>query len=119
MERQNLLDGLADAIVQAERDAGLRLLLAPLELESQLEKKEFLEDQPDVGRRARSLQVLKALAGIGPVHLPQRVPRRDQAHVAAYDAGNGSGAPAEDSPDVAWMMRRNQRGVRRPWPADS
>ena len=85
MERQNLLDRLPHPIVQFERDSGLRFLLAPFEFESQLEKEEFFKDQADVGRRARSLQVLKAFAGIGPVHVPQRLPRRDQAHAATHD----------------------------------
>ena len=84
MERQDLLDRLAGAIVQAERDSGLRLLLPPFELEAQLEKEKFFKDQPDVGRSAEGLQVLKALAGIGPVDLPQRVLRRDQVQVTAY-----------------------------------
>ena len=100
MERQNLFDRLAGAIVQAERDSGLRLLLAAFELESQLEKEEFFEDQPDVGRGAGGLQVLKALAGIGPVDLPQRVLRRDQAQMVAHGGWNRIGElAAKDSPE--------------------
>src|SRR4029078_10945022 len=71
------------AIVQTECDSGLRLLLAPFELEAQLKKKKFFKDQPDMGRSAEGLQVLKALAGIGPVDLAERILWRDQAHVAA------------------------------------
>ena len=62
-----------------------------LQFESQFQKEEFFEDQPDVRRRARSLQVLKAFARVGPVHLPQCFARRDQAHAAADDAGIGIG----------------------------
>ena len=62
-----------------ERDSGLRLLLAAFEFESQLQKEKLFKDQPDVRRGAGGLQVLKALAGIGPMDLAQRVPRRDQA----------------------------------------
>ncbi len=84
MEGQNLLDGFARPVVQLERDSGLRLLLAAFEFESQLQKEKFFKDQPDVRRGAGSLQVLKALAGIGPVDLAQGVPRRDQAQVLAH-----------------------------------
>ena len=68
-KRQDFLDRLAGAVIQLERDSGLRLLLAPFELESQFKEEEFFEDQADVGRGARCLQVLQALAGIGPMDL--------------------------------------------------
>ena len=100
MERQNLLDRFAGAIVQFERDSGLRLLLAPFEFEAQLEKEKLFEDQPDVGWRTGGLQVLKALAGVGPVDLAQRVPRRDQAQVAAHGGRERiRELRAEDSPE--------------------
>ncbi len=102
-----------------KRDSGLRLLLATFEFESQLQKEEFFEDQADVRRGARGLQVLKALAGIGPVDLSQRVLRRDQAQMVAHDGWNRIGTCGERFSSTVWMMRRNQRGVRRPWPADS
>ena len=69
-------------------DSGLRLLLAPFEFESQFKKEEFFEDQPDVGWSAGGLQVRKALAGIGPVNLPQRILSRNQAHAFANHGWN-------------------------------
>ena len=59
MKRQYLLNRLANGIVKLERDSGLRLLLAALEFQSKLDEKKLIEDQPDVRRRARRLQIGK------------------------------------------------------------
>src|SRR5450432_4651499 len=88
MERQDFLDRVPDPGVQVERNSGLRLLLATFELESQLQEEEFFENQTYVSRGARRLQVLKALAGVGPVDLSQCVLRRDQAQVVAHGGWN-------------------------------
>ena len=119
MEGQNLLDGLPHPIVQAERDSGLRLLLAALEFEPQFQKEEFFKDQPDMGRGARGLQVLEAFAGIGPVHLPQRLARRDQAQVAAHGGWNRVGEFRRKILQHSVDDAAKPAGVRRPCPADS
>ena len=89
MKGQNFLDRLPHPIVQAKRDSGLRLLLASLEFQSQLDKKQFFKDQPDVRRRARRLQIFEALASLGPVHFPQRLTRRKQRQTPAHGRRNG------------------------------
>jgi len=91
VEGQNLLDRLPRPVVQTERDSGLRLLLAAFELEPEFQEEKFFEDQPDVSWGAGGLQVLKTLAGIGPVNLPQRVPRRDQAEMVTHGSWNRIG----------------------------
>src|SRR5208282_4144797 len=89
VKRQYLLNRLANPVVQRKRDSGLRFLLAALELQPQLDEKQFIENQPDVRRRARRLQIGKTLARIRPVHLPQRFSRRHQAKMRAYRRRNG------------------------------
>src|SRR5579863_9374157 len=88
MEGKDLLDGGTNATVQLKADAGLRYLLASFQLEPQLDEKQFLENQPDVSRSARGLQVLQALAGLWPMHSPECFPRRDQIQAAAHGRGN-------------------------------
>ena len=73
MKWQNFLDCLPDAVVDLEGDSGLSFLLAPLELNAKLDEEKFIEDQPDVRGRARSLQVHQAFADLGPVRLPERL----------------------------------------------
>ena len=68
MERENLLDRSADVFIQTKRDAGLRLLFATFEFKSQFDEKQLLENQADVSRRARGLQILQAFAWLGPVN---------------------------------------------------
>src|SRR5260370_23652533 len=55
-----------------------------------------------MSRRARGLQILKTLAGIGPVHPPQRLPGSDQAHPTADHGWHR-----------VWKFRRKilQRGI--------
>ncbi len=53
MKRQNFLNSGAHVFIQPKSNAGLRLLLAAFQFESQLNEKQFFEDQPDVRRRAR------------------------------------------------------------------
>ena len=69
MKRQDLLDRFSHSIIQPKRDAGLRLHLPALEFEPQLDKKEFLEDQPQMSRRTCGLQIGQALTWFGPMHL--------------------------------------------------
>ena len=88
MKGQNLLDRRPRAIVQAKRDSRLRLLLAPFQLQAQFHKKQFVEDHTDVRRRARRLQLFQAFAGLGPVNIPQRGPRRDQSQVRPHRGRN-------------------------------
>ena len=92
MERKDLLDGFAHAVVQAERDSGLGFLLAAFELESQLQKEKFFKDQPHVRWGSRGLQILKALAGIGPVtcHSASRGAIRLRWRRTAAGTGSGS-----------------------------
>ncbi len=91
MERQNFFDRGTHRIIEAESDARLRLHLAALEFEPQFDEKQFLEDQADMRRGARGEQVLHAFAGVGPVYFPQRLPRPDQAEVAADRGRDGIG----------------------------
>ena len=79
-------------LVQLERDSGLRLLLAALQFQAQLDEEELFEDQPYVRRRARRLQVRKALAGIGPVNFPQRLAAGTRFSRLRTAAGMGSGS---------------------------
>ena len=71
MKRQDALHRGAHPVVDLEGDAGLRAHLAALELQPEFEKEELLEDEPDVRRRARRLQVGQALADLRPVRLPE------------------------------------------------
>src|SRR5207237_5312323 len=68
-KRQDAFDRLAHLVTELKCNAGLRLLLATLEFEAQLDKEQLLKDHADVGRGAKGLQVLHALAFVGPVHV--------------------------------------------------
>ncbi len=53
MEGENFLDGFPGTIVEAKGNAGLCFLLAALQLQSQLDEKEFFEDETEMSRGAR------------------------------------------------------------------
>ncbi len=91
MKRQDALHGGAHAVVDLERDAGLRAHLAALQFESEFEEEQFFEDQPDVRGRARRLQVRQALANLGPVRLPEGATAIDQLHAATNGGRNRVG----------------------------
>ena len=91
MKRQDLLYRRAHAVVDLEGDAGLRAQLAPLQFQPELQKEQLFEDQPDVRRGARLLQVHQALADLGPVRLPEGLAPLDQPHAPANRRGNGVG----------------------------
>src|SRR5579885_2170150 len=89
MKGQNLLDRGTDPVVQPEGNTGLSFLLAALEFEAKLNKEKLLEDEPDVGRRTRGLEVFKACACLGPMYFPQGLPRRHQCDVRSHHGGDG------------------------------
>ena len=84
MKGQNLLDRLPRGIVDLERNTGLRFLLAAPQLQPQFDEEQFVENQPDVRRRARRLQIGKAFPGLRPMHLPQSLTRRCQAEMCPH-----------------------------------
>src|SRR5438105_4437466 len=69
MKRQDAFDRLAHLVTELKCNAGLRLLLATLEFKTQFDKEQLLKDHADVGRSSKGLQVLHALAFVGPVHV--------------------------------------------------
>src|SRR5438477_4341149 len=83
MKGQYLLDGGSHAIIQLAGNSCLCLLLAAFEFKSEFDEKELVKNHADVGRRAERLQLVQALSGLGPVHVPQGCPRRDQSQVRA------------------------------------
>ena len=83
MKRQNALHGSTYAVVDLEGDAGLRAHLAALELQTEFQEEQLFEDEPDVRRRARRLQLGQALADLGPVRLPEGASAIDQPHASA------------------------------------
>ena len=91
MEGQDFLDGGARAVVQPEGDSGLRLLLAAFQFEAQFDEEKLVEDQADVRRGARGLQVVEALARIGPVHFHSAARGEIRPRWARTAAGMASG----------------------------
>jgi hypothetical protein len=91
VKRKNLLDGFANPVIQTEGDSGLCFHLTPLEFEAQFDEEQFLKNKAHMSRRPGRLQVREALAGIGPVHLPQSFAMGNQSHAGAHDCGNGVG----------------------------
>src|SRR5213079_164713 len=81
MKWQNFFNSLAHGVIKAECDPGLGFLLPAFEFESEFDKKEFLEDQANMRRRAGGLQILEALAGLRPVEFPNGVSWRNKAEV--------------------------------------
>ena len=70
-------------IADLESDPRLGAHLAALEFESQFEEEKFFEDEADVRRSARRLQIRQAFADLRPVGLPERATAIDQAHAPA------------------------------------
>src|ERR1035438_2754703 len=91
MERQNSLYGVAYAAANLESDPRLRAHLPALEFESQFEEEKFFEDEADVRRGARRLQIRQALTHLRPVGLPESATAIDQAHVPADHSGDRVG----------------------------
>ena len=120
MKWQYLLNRMPHAIVQLKRDSGLRLLLPPLEFEPQLDKEQFIENQPDMRRRPRRLQIAETLARLRPVHFPTKLRAETPGSNAPRTAaGIGSGTSGLRFSSAHRIMRRNHRGVSLPWPVDS
>ena len=67
MKRENLLDRGTRALIQLEHNPRLGLLLATLQLESELHKKQLFEDEANMSRGAGRQQVFDTFSGIGPV----------------------------------------------------
>src|SRR5208283_4032885 len=115
MKRQDALYGIADAVVDLEGDTGLSARLAALEFESEFEKEKFLEDEPDVRRRARRLQVSEALADFRPVRLPESAPAIDQPHAPAdrtgYRVGKILGEVLEHAVNYAAEPARGEAAI--------
>ncbi len=88
MEWQNLLDRLPYPVVEPKSNSGLRLLLAALHFQPQLDEKQFLKDQPDMRGRARRLQIFEALSSLRPMNFPQRLARRNQRQPLAHGCWN-------------------------------
>ncbi len=84
MEWEYLLDRVAHAGVKLKGDSSLRLLLAPPELQTELDEEQLVEDHSDMRRGARRLQVGETFSGIGPVNFPQRLAQRNQAQMATH-----------------------------------
>ena len=83
MEWQDVFQRLADARVDAEADSRQAAHAAALQLQTQFEKEQLLEDETEVRRSARRLQRGKAFAGVGPVGTPEGLEARDQPEAAA------------------------------------
>src|ERR1019366_5011392 len=94
VERQDSFYGMANVVVNLESGPRLGAHLAALEFESQFEEEKFFEDEADVRRSARRLQIRETLADLRPVGLPESAAAIDQAH-----------APADGSGDrVRWVL---------------
>ncbi len=110
MERKNFFYRGAHAIIQPERDAGLCLLLAAFQLESELDEKQFFENQADVRRSAGRLQVLQTFAGVGPVNSSTTLREaKSSSDDAAPRPGWDRANPGIRFSSAVRMMRRNQR----------
>ena len=64
---------------------------AALQLQSQFEKEQLLENETELRRSPRRLERGKAFAGIGPVGTPERLEARNQPEAAANRRRNGIG----------------------------
>ena len=72
MKRQHLANRLAHLLVRRKADSRALPHPPPLQLQPQLQKKQFLEDQPPVGRSRRSLQLNHGRSLRRKMHLAQR-----------------------------------------------
>ncbi len=91
MEGQHPLEGIAHAVGDGEGDARLGAHIAPLHLQSDLEKKQFLEDEAAVRRRARALQVLEPRSGLGKMRQAKSFAPGDQVQALPDGAWNAVG----------------------------
>ena len=119
VEGQNFLDCHAHRIIEMEGDAGMSFLLAALQFEAELHEEQFLENKSQVRRSAGRPQGLQTFARVGPVDLVQGLARRDKAARLRTEAGIGSGESGVRLSNMLRMIRRNQRDVSFPCPADS
>ena len=91
MKRQDALDRLPHPLVNAERNSRQRPHALALQLQPQLEEEQLLEDQPDLRRRARRLQIFQPRRLLRPVRQPERLPPRHQPHPPPHRSGIASG----------------------------
>src|SRR5215470_2982912 len=84
MKGQNAFDRLPDLIAKLKRYAGLGLLFATLKFEPEFDEEQFLEDDADVGGRAKRLQILHALAFVRPMHSAEGFARAGQLQPLSY-----------------------------------
>src|SRR5437660_1537947 len=87
MKRQDFFDRFACTGADLEGNARTRSLFAPLELKAELDKEEFVKDQPDMRGCARRLKIAKAFARIRPMNFRQRLSRSGQAQMCADRGG--------------------------------
>ena len=91
VEWQDAFQRLADGRIDAEAYSRQAAHAAALQLQPQFEKKQLLEDEAEMRRRARRLERGKAFAGIGPVGMPERLEARNEPEAAANRRRNGIG----------------------------
>src|SRR5664279_2186650 len=91
MEGQNSLHRIAYAAANLESDPRLSAHLPALEVQPGVEERKVFEDEADVRRSARRLQVRQALTHLRPVGLPESATAIDQAHVPADHSGDRVG----------------------------
>src|ERR1035437_1698359 len=91
MERQNSFYGTAYALANLESDPRLGVHLPALEFQTEFEEEKFFEDETNVRRGARRLQIRQALTDLRPVGLPESATAIDQAHVPADHRGDRVG----------------------------
>ena|SRR5207302_1776745 len=91
MERQDLLDRMANAFGQSEGDSRARSHLAPLELQSNLEEEKFFKDEPPVRRSGGVFKRGKTFAFVWKMHLLKSGATVEQLKAAAQGRRNAVG----------------------------
>src|SRR5947209_19224564 len=91
MERQDLLDRMANAFGQSESDSRARSHLAPLELQSYLKEEKLFKDEPPVSRSGGVFKRGKTFAFVWKMHLLKSGAAVEQFQAAAQRRWNTIG----------------------------
>src|SRR5215472_18339138 len=117
MERKNLLDSLADLVVEFEGNGGPSAHAPPLQLHPHLQEKELFKDQAPVGRCAGIGEIGKDLAGLRKMNALKGQAAIDQVQTATesrgYAIGDGGRKVAQRPMDDAPEPARGQLAVGR------